>query len=88
MTVIFISEFMQINDPENAHPFARPFSASVCTFERIGVVQNGETEEGNRKPVGPRVIFAPAILIVIPRFYSVSRCRRCVDWCECENDWD
>jgi len=39
---------------------------------------------------GPRVIFARAILIVIPRFYSahLGVCRRHVDWCERENDWD
>jgi len=49
-----------------------------------------EQWNGRGKPVGPHVIFAPAILIVIPRFYYsfASRCRRRVDWCERENDWD
>lgn len=60
---------------ENARPLVRSsaFDVRLSVWPRRGAQRNGETEEGNRKPVGPCVIFAPAILIVIPRFYSAPR---------------
>lgn len=66
MTVIFISEFMQINDAQNARSVRSRLSVSMHRGHA------GRTEEGN----GPasaavtarRVILAPAILIAIPPF--------------------